>query len=245
MSKLAKVTDRGNSKTEIDILNQRECDLVRSAVHDLKLYWELANAKDSTFFKLGASSYVDMHIRETSFKYYALARSMNPILMERFNWLYARLSATLQEQLGTPTRYEPDLCGLPGFHIYQAPTGLETFDLVIHFDGQVNKVNFESLGTVDTTNFISFTLPVAMPKSGAGLNMWDVRNTDITDQEKFRILLDLSKSHYQAYRQGSLFVHYGNYYHQVAALKDLEPGEERITLQGHAVLCEGVWILFW
>lgn len=246
MSPTTTVSERGNPKTEIELLSQAECDAIRTTVHGLKLYWEPAKAQDSPFFKLGASSYVDMRTSETSFKYYALARTINPILQKHFDYLYARLSAALEACLGQPNQYHPNHVGLPGFHIYKASTGLETFDTPVHVDGQVKKVNFESLGPVDASKSVSFTLPIAIPKAGAGLNMWDMTLSDIeSKRENFQEMLDRADFHYQEYRIGTLFTHCGNYFHQVAPLKDLEAGDERITLQGHAVWSEGTWILFW
>jgi hypothetical protein len=43
----------------------------------------------------------------------------------------------------------------------------------------------------------------------------------------------------------TMAVHSGRLLHQAAPGRDLAPGDERITVQGHGVLAGGVWELYW
>jgi arginine/lysine/ornithine decarboxylase len=52
-------------------------------------------------------------------------------------------------------------------------------------------------------------------------------------------------SFYQPYKIGELILHSGHILHQAAAGINLQPQDERITIQGHGVFSQGSWHLYW
>ena len=82
---------------------------------------------------------------------------------------------------------------------------------------------------VDLKSAFSFTLPIKLPVHGGGLSIWNAKF------EKERIL----------YTPGEIFVHPGNLMHQIAGQPFVEPGDQRITLQGHGIKVDGKTILYW
>lgn len=229
-----------NGKAEsmyIDVLTEEECSRVRAAVYDLRKYW----AQD----RLGAASYKILPFRVDSvgrFLYRAKARKLNPMLRERLGWLYEKLADRLADALGAPTCY-PDKFALPGFHIFLEPIGQKS----IHFDLQWRHFNWGSAGRVDLQRPLSFTLPVALPKHGAGLNLWDLRYEEVKgcpDGERLRLQHARKKS-FVPYKLGKAVCHSGLQLHQMAASQNFQPGDERITLQGHCVMRDGAWQIYW
>jgi len=94
---------------------------------------------------------------------------------------------------------------------------------------------------------ISFTLPVVLPDAGAGLWHWDLLHQEVAGMsqgEKEKVISSRSKSYY-AYKTGTMLVHSGHQLHQIAAIPNFRADEERITLQGHGLLVDGVWWLYW
>lgn len=47
------------------------------------------------------------------------------------------------------------------------------------------------------------------------------------------------------YQVGQLIIHSGHTIHQAAPGKNLQPDDERITLQGHGIFSQGSWQLYW
>ena len=107
--------------------------------------------------------------------YLAKLKVLNPILEGRFGWLYRKLEAVLADELGGPVAYRPGRA-LPGFHILAGSDRLKKPG-GIHCDGQYRHVDWGS--GADLSKPASFTLSIALPASGAGLNYWDLRFSDV------------------------------------------------------------------
>jgi hypothetical protein len=233
----------------IDMLTEEECLQVRLVIHDLMRY--------KTKTRLGAASYKVhpfLSSRMNRYLYLRKARNLNPILKDRFGWLYDRVAKTLAMALEAPTSYPKDLA-LPGFHIYQRAIrekrsifpGVFLPGVSFHFDMQWKKIDW---GDPDKVNFklpLSFTLPVALPDGGAGLNVWDIHREECTGlgpAERQQLRLSRTKT-YHPYKLGRAVLHSGLQMHQIAPTQDFKPGDERITLQGHGIMRDGVWQLYW
>lgn len=260
MTTTATATDTWIS--EIDSLSSAECGEVRKGLDELRPHWIQRHPK-APFYTLGASNYFDIAFNPL-LPYYRFAARFNPVMMERLGWMYQRVTDRLSAHLGEPVAYREGLA-LPGFHILLADKSFETAtdlthiewfkakgkaDIVanaIHCDTAHHVVNWGDRAGIDFDNPISITLSIALPASGAGLNHWDFgrEKTDGMPQKDLREMLLASDKHYHAYRVGSMVVHSGLRYHQMAAMKELLPTDERITLQGHGVRCNGTWQLFW
>jgi hypothetical protein len=102
---------------------------------------------------------------------------------------------------------------------------------------------------VDYLNPLSITLCLCLPSSGGGLNTWQVIDT----QEIFsgHPMLEchfrkLSTEDYRftPYELGHVYLSNGHQVHQIAPAKLMLPTDRRITLQAHALKCDGTWRLF-
>ena len=225
----------------IPVLSVAESAEVAATVMQLRPQWIMRNLY-APFYTLGAASYLDA--TGSSPRYAAWAREANPVLRERFDWLYARLLQVVQEATGDRVIYAPALA-LPGFHIYLSSPLFEKPVASIHCDSQFNLHGWPASAELDQP--ISFTLSVELPENGGGLYTWDVMASDIeskgpgaTDE-----MMRSKEREFHSYRVGSLALHSGNLLHQAAPGRALGPEDKRITMQGHGVRVDGVWQLYW
>ena len=130
---------------------------------------------------------------------------------------------------------------------FKAKGNSEIVGSAIHCDTAHCVVDWGSREGMDLEHPISITVSIVLPRAGAGLNYWDfgLERTQGMPQEDMRQLLLDSEKRYHPYRLGGMTIHSGLRYHQMAAMHDMLPDDERITLQGHGVLANGVWQLFW
>jgi hypothetical protein len=224
----------------VDVLTAAECAEIRAAVHELTRHW----ARD----RLGFASYKLLPFVRKGvggagrLLYRWNARRLNPILRARLGWMYDKVADRLAEALGAPTCY-PDELALPGFHIFVEPIR----DKAIHFDGQHRHLSWGKAGTVDLEHPLSFTLAIALPRSGAGLKLWDIFREECRDMPEAQ-RQELQRTRQVTivpYRLGKMVCHSGYRMHQIADSSGFEPGDERITLQGHGIMRDGVWQLYW
>lgn len=229
--------------TEIDLLTEAECQLVRDEVYNLKDLWVQRHFL-LDFYILGASSYIDGVKNQQD--YYQKIKVYNPILSDSFSWLYQQLADALAKTLEAPVCYQ-DTLALPGFQIYLFHRQLVRPSPFIHSDLQYQLLNWESTESIDFNNPISLTLTIALPKHGAGLHLWDLQHQEYQGlaQEEKTQLLSTRKKIFHPYKLGSIALHKGNRVHQAALGKNLQTDDERITLQGHGLLCQGAWQLYW
>lgn len=230
---------------EMDVLSESECLEVRAVVHELKGLW-IRRTPLYPFYTLAIASYLDATRDDLRLTYSARARQTNPILRESFPWLYERVCAALSKALEGPATY-CERFALPGFHVFGSHEIFKEARASVHCDLQYQLVDWEFPDRVDFTRPISFTLSIALPKFGAGLNLWDVRNEEIVGrgQPEIERLLKSRQKTYHPYKTGALVIHSGHNVHQIAAMPDLQPEDERITFQGHGVLCDNIWQLYW
>jgi hypothetical protein len=226
----------------INLLSESECNRISSIVHQLKNSW-IHRHFSAPFYTLGAASYLDAN-RDNN-NYYGLAELYNSILKEHFSWLYKKLAKSLAQYLQAPVLLT-SMAAIPGFHIY-LPFKLFEFSVTsIHFDLQYKLVNWKSLEQTSFENPLSFTLPISLPRGG-GLNLWDITYQDwlkIPKQELKELLKSKPKSFY-TYQLGKMVVHSGLTIHQAVIGQNMQPNEQRFTLQGHALYSQGNWQLYW
>lgn len=229
--------------TQLNLLTQEECQKVRSIIYELKEYW-LKRDPYLPFYTLGSASYIDA--AKDKQDYYKKAERYNSILRERLGWLYERLADTLAQFLKAQTSYQHTLA-LPGFHVYLACKLFEYPIASIHCDLQYKLVNWESLDKTDFTEPISFTLAISLPKFGGGLNTWDLHHQEIIGipQSELEQLAKSRIKSFYPYQVGQLTLHSGHTFHQAAPAKNIQPEDERITLQGHSIFSQGSWQLYW
>jgi len=229
---------------DISFLTLEECQEVRRIIYDLKRFWNQTDTYEPAY-TLGVATY--RHAPPNPLPlYYAKARLFNPLLREHLGWLYDRLLMILAEELGQPTCYREDLA-LPGFHIFVAHEIWKVNVLQAHVDGQFKYHHWAPEAEVHFQRPLSFTLAISLPKAGGGLDMWDLNQEECVGISKLdRLnLLATKKVTYHPYTVGKIALHIGKIYHRIGNLESMETGDERITLQGHGLLCQGTWQLYW
>lgn len=219
------------------LLEAGDCSAIVAAVEALKSEWTPRHPL-APFFTLGAASYLD----GGAAPYLTAAARLNPLLDEAFGPLYGRLTHALSERLNAPVvlaeRY-----ARPGFHVFLAHPAFERPVASVHCDLQHQLVG-EHAGPDET---LSFTMPVALPREGGGMDVWDCDQDDWLAQSPAARLETLKTRPRRdvAYALGELVLHSGRLVHRIQASQALAPDDARITLQGHGVRREGVWHLYW
>jgi hypothetical protein len=234
----------------IPVLSSAECERARQTVHALRSSWIARGSAEHPFYTVGAASYIDAVSRTPLPRYSEILVETNPVLQEHFYWLYARLMNKLSLHLQAVVRTADELA-LPGFHVWQG-LNVPTSSLSIHFDLQYINIPWPDVSRSDRSRPLSFTLPIALPRGGGGLNSWDLSYEEqaahFQATGKFTAVEEMAKSRTRTlhpYTQGVLTLHSGHTLHQIAAVDQAYPDDERITLQGHGLYCDGAWTIYW
>lgn len=234
----------------IPILNAEECGRIRRTVHELREIWIMRGSHEHPFYTVGAASYIDATSRIPPPRYSAILGETNPVLREHFHWLYSRLMYELSVYLQAEVRMADELA-CPGFHIWQG-LGVPTSSLSIHFDLQYMSIPWADVPRSDRSRPLSFTLPIVLPRGGGGLNSWDLsfeaQSAMVRESQQVTPVEELIKSRnrtFHPYTEGVLTLHSGHTLHQIAAVEQAYPDDERITLQGHGLCCDRVWTIYW
>jgi hypothetical protein len=230
---------------QVSVISEDDCARVCEDIYALRDRW--THRHDTRpFYTLGVPSYMDA-TRGRFASYREASERLNPILEERFDWLYERLADALVGAGYKPCLHDARLAH-PGFHIFLGDGETRPTPPSVHYDLQYQHIDWSPYGSVDLTCPLSFTLALRLPAKGGGLFVWDVdvhALQQLPEDQRRACLFDKRLSTYQAYRPGEMVVHNGHYLHQIARLSDLEPGEARITLQGHAVSTDRGWVVYW
>ncbi|MBT6843187.1 MAG: hypothetical protein HOA17_05250 [Candidatus Melainabacteria bacterium] len=219
----------------------RVCD----SVHKLKEHWINRGGYFAyPFFSLGAASYMDA--REDQSRYYQWAKKFNPLLEAEFAWLYTKIQDWLQTELGKEVKYHPKQA-LPGFHIF---LGDELFEIPVasrHVDLQYRDLDWGDL-KYKPEDSLSFTAYIKLPANGGGMSVWDYSHQDLLELDPLarEAKLSAAESKYQKFQEGDIVIHSGLHYHQIAPMEEPTEEDQRISLQGHAVLADdGSYQLYW
>jgi hypothetical protein len=228
--------------SKIKLLTKTECTEIVSEVHNLKEFW-IHRHPVLPFYTLGRASYIDAC--EDKCKYYDEAKFNNTILQNNFQWLYSKLLDCLIKELNSSVCYAAN-AALPGFHIFLAHRQFEQPMASIHRDLQYKLLDWPFEHS-DTCPSISFTLAIEIPENGGGLNIWDLHHEEIdhlSQIEVSKLILSREKKFYE-YEVGSFILHSGHQVHQIAPGRNLQPTDQRITLQGHGLMSQGTWYFYW
>jgi hypothetical protein len=196
-------------------------------------------------FTLGAAAYLDVP-RHGVPVYIVRSVRNNKVLRRDLPWLYARLCDALAELLGAPAQVTRRFA-VPGFHVFEHHPEMAALQPRLHFDLQAYHLDFDPAAARDPARRFSFTVAVAMPADGAGLHTWPIMHGDVADTSDAGLAAAASQttSTYHPYVLGELFVHDGSHLHRIAADRQVRPGESRVTFQGHGILQDGAWQLYW
>lgn len=227
-----------------DFLSPEECTKVRDKVFELKEHWTNRGGYfEYPFYSLGAASYMDAV--EDANAYCKKAIETNLVINQHFSWLLEKISFFLTEKLGKPAFFHPRFA-LPGFHIFESSDIFEIPVASRHVDLQYKLLDWGDL-KFDEKDCISFTVYARMPSSGGGLYLWNYTFGDLghlPEPERQDKLAD-EDYEYRKFEQGQFVIHDGLNFHQIAAMEDVKDGDERVSLQGHAILSDGNYFLYW
>lgn len=234
----------------IPILTAQQCEGISSTVHLLRDYWRQVSP-DAPFFTLGAASYIEFSMPEgEAGDYYQKARRYNPVLKEYFAGVLEHLRCTLERELREPVEFREEFA-LPGFHVWLAEAIPTRPSASVHFDLQYQSLDWPTPDAIDYERPVSFTLPVRLPAGRGGMNLWDVHYREVEGlalrglpHSVEELQAARRRTHY-AYSTGGLVMHSGHFLHQIAPVETVREGDERITLQGHALRCGGRWQVYW
>lgn len=243
----------------IDFLSAEECNDIRNRIFSLKDYWidrsrAISPFEDVPFYSLGVASYIDCIRPSESHLYFENAKKTNKILRDNFQGLFTKMENVIRKEFSCDVAYIDDFA-LPGFQMYLADWFFEDFTGPKHCDFHHHLLDWEKYGiSYDYQENMTFTASIKLPKSGAGVYMWDKtyeydKNADLTYEEHRSLMyaVDLpdEEREYFRYEPGKIFFHSGNRYHQVAEIYEMENDDERITFQGHAVKHNNTYYIFW
>lgn len=222
-----------------------------ATIYSLQSDWIPRGQEPASFFTLGTASYLDfLNLPNFAGDYYPRAKQYNSLLQKHFGWLYELVKNFLKQQLQAPVNYHPDFA-LPGFHIWETPAIFTKSTASIHFDLQYQNLHWQEQTKIDCQRTISFTLPIKLPQLGGGLNVWDLTYDEyiyVRDPDNLgdvEVMKRFRNKTVHPYKVGHIFIHGGHMLHQIAAIAQVNPGDERITLQGHGVYHNGEWLLYW
>ena len=235
----ATATTPWDSVRYLPVLSPRECDAIAERVHELRDYWILRQAG---FYTLCHAAYMDCRDPVTRLRYFENAPRLNGLLVDHFRPLYQSVIASLEAALGGRCTLA-ERQAIPGFHVWLG-SGIphRGFDVAsVHFDLQYLDNGLCGDRRVTAREVVSLTLPVRLPRAGGGLNVWDVRYPEPAGSEVW----PFTRMARIRYKIGSLVLHTGHELHQIAPVKSIEDGDERICLQGHAIRQNEGWLLYW
>ena len=108
----------------------------------------------------------------------------------------------------------------------------------------IKELHYQNIEKNYTT---SFTITIKLPSCGSGLNYWDITYAEYPNHSNKdpETAFPEEKRHYLPYEEGKIVIHNGLMLHQIAIPKDLKKDDVRITMQGHAIRCDGVWRIHW
>lgn len=223
----------------------QEAALIRKEVLNLDKEWIDRAGGFLPIYTLGTASYLDAS-KENDLIYRNKAKQTNPILWSHFEALYKRLCTLLNNILHIPVALDDSLA-YPGFHIFLGNKKFEKPIASCHFDLQFKSIDWNHYRDVDFDHPISFTCPFSLPKSGSGLNYWNIEKQEYlkSSSKEIEALRSTKETLFLPYTIGTLVLHQGLILHQIAPSKDITSEDERITLQGHGLFCDGIMRIYW
>lgn len=199
-----------------------------------------------TLKTLGPASYLEVKDDAGRARYLRDAGDSNALLLDAFGPLYEQVVQAVSAATGQPA-FTTARYAVPGFHVFDPFTYAKAHLKRPHFDTHYPLLDPSYRLTPDNTrHHLTITLVIAEPPGGAFVKYYGV---DLRD----RLLRDAGapgqsgtrrrKSH--RYAIGKLVLTIGLPLHQIWPLKDERAPGLRVSLQGHGVLHDGGWELFW
>lgn len=210
----------------LNVLDHEACSAWSERVIGLRSHWTRRDPELPSY-TLGLAAYCDAAPNEPRAPYRidAFRAWNNRLLHQHFADLHERCCAAISSWSNTPAVCPGGAAALPGFHIHLPHPAFMNDVASRHVDLQFQRVF--GLASCDPVTVLTFTLPVSMP-SGAALRLWR-SETEVT---------------VHPYSLGVMTLHNGLSMHQAVLNPHGEP-IARIMLQGHALLTDAGWWLYW
>jgi hypothetical protein len=212
----------------LPILSYSDTEKISERVERLRGCW-IKRSGDG-FYTLGRATYLDCEA-EPSDQLFQIISVSNEVMATHFTDLYELIRNVLGQALGAPVNLT-NTYALPGFHLFFGDRVNAASAADPHYDMQYKRLKWAD--GLDEAPPISFTLPVSVPRCGAGLEYWH----DIVGNENRTAQLE-------TYSVGTLTVHTRHVLHRIANLGPVASNELRYTLQGHGRKLGGSWLLYW
>lgn len=225
-----------------------------------------------SFYTLGAVSHLELppEDEEITKERIDFFNQNNKILSSNFKYLYDIIQKKITEMFG-PCEFVDD-APMPGFYIFGdvdgsmdgsiSPYGNVGGDATIHRDGLLKHLNYKWNSLGGATDSFAITLAIELPKSGAGILIWDQPDIGLYSNSKYANdckILDFNSNIHNAevlknkiinpvpevidYQPGGIFWHYCGIYHAVGYSLDTLNTDRRITMQIFGVKCNDIWRL--
>ena len=241
------------SIVHLPFLTEEQCEqLVSTAEDHPDIGIDRRPESPGMFVTYGCASYLDVCLAgaDPENDYYSRLAETNAALWSLFAEFYEQLRVRMAAELDGPVEYRPDLLALPGLHIFRGDAISLADHASAHFDLQFN--NLRMPGAVDRdAQPITVTIPIRIPAHGTGLIVHDVDLARFNDAYARGLAANIEAyarrrtRAYHSYTLGSLVLHRGLLMHRLSSPGPIEPGDQRITVQGHAIRSGGKWILYW
>ncbi len=200
--------------------------------------------QDIDFWTMGTSTYLDLESAHG-----IAAHKTSQLMIDAFAEFYKMIIATLSAELNEPLFFNENY-NIPGFHIF---LGNDNIPRGIEYGGSIHR-DYPHETSKFPFNFIrpiTFTIMLEMPLNGASLNYWtdpDISNAirsskfENLDSDLQVSVKDKCKS--LEYKIGELILHDGTTLHQVANMVETTKEDRRISIQGHGVLTNEGYLLY-
>ncbi|MCZ0990926.1 hypothetical protein [Streptomyces diastatochromogenes] len=230
---------------DVDVVDEQGCAEISDRLEALRPHWLPRGVGCSTF---GLATYLDVLASEDPEEtYFGRLDRHNRMMRDHFGDLLDRVGEVLADLLKTPTRYD-ERVALPGFHVFEGEGIAIAPRPSQHFDLQYRALRWPfPIGPVEQA--VSFTLPLALPRRGGALDVWDITEADIIRLERlgqtFETIDRTRPARRHEYQVGRMAVQLTPILHRIAAVPERYPDDRRITLQGHGIRDADGWVLYW
>lgn len=174
--------------------------------------------------------------RERLDYYTASARKENRRLYRHFRFAHERVAGFFEDRYGLPVVYAETLA-VPGFHVFTFDRPGEFAGGGWHVDGLYAQVPYLAARQREVEGVVNFTLPIEVPDGGSGMDLEDNRPDSYQPGGGPAVTVP--------YVPGSLMFTEFDHWHRIAGSRCFEPGQRRVTMQGHGVRFRGRLLLFW
>lgn len=230
---------------QLPVLSKKDCLRAKNTVLELKSEWEVVKRigplNNRRFYRLGSSleySTIDQRI------YLGRAKLMNPLMKEKFDWLYKKVAKFLSQHLGKPVRLRNDI-SFPGFHIVMNDPVFGKYSAPWHFDSGTLHIKWKH--QVKMADVKAFTIPISLPSGGGTLDIKNLTFNDVfAEADKRKKVRGAKILGRFPHKLGHVFIINSHQYHRIGMLRPpFDKKEMRITLQGYLIPQKDHWIIHW